>query len=54
MMESRYDPTSMNHELVLMVLTLDNLDYASLGYHLGANATHEAPIDLGDGNTGGW
>lgn len=54
MMESRYDPTSVNHELVLMVLTLDNLNYASLGDHLGANTTHEAPNDLSDGNTGGW
>lgn len=49
-MESRYDSTSVNHELVLMGLTQDNVDDASLGDLLGSNATHEAPTELGDDN----
>jgi hypothetical protein len=52
-MESRYDPTSINHELVLVGLTPDDVDDASLGDLLRSSATHEALIELGDNNTVG-
>lgn len=53
MMESRYNPTSVNHKLVVMGLTPNDVDDASLGDLLGSNATHEASIELGDDNITG-
>jgi hypothetical protein len=44
-MESQYDPASMNHELVLMVLTPNNMDYA--GHGEGLHHENDTMVSVG-------
>ncbi|WVZ51677.1 hypothetical protein U9M48_002793 [Paspalum notatum var. saurae] len=49
-MQRRYDPTSTNHELVLMGGVPDDEDDLEAGRDEQFGNTHEARIDLDDGN----
>ncbi|WVZ53850.1 hypothetical protein U9M48_004738 [Paspalum notatum var. saurae] len=48
-MERRYDPTSTNHELVLMGVVPDDEDDGEAGRDDLFGETPDAPIDVGDG-----
>ncbi|WVZ77496.1 hypothetical protein U9M48_025355 [Paspalum notatum var. saurae] len=48
-MEHRYDPTSTNHELVLMGVVPDDKDDGEAGRDDLFGETPDAPIDVGDG-----
>ena len=49
-MQRQYDPTSTNHELVLMGGVPDDEDDLEVGRDEQFGNTHEAQIDLDDGN----